>query len=288
MQRASPTMITRCGRPAGREEEPGEREHQRRADEPGEEERDAEEAAVPDPVVAHPAEILVADLREDRVHHQSRPAAIGRQTVPTRSLSRPSFRLGTACRARGRQPSQARSRAAASGRAPRAGAPRPQARTSASSPIGRASTRVAISSRLAHASSLGAAVSRRSAPTSAWRRRVARGRRRRRSRGPRLAVVRRPLVQHLELLRASMPSGSSSTSWPGGGLPGGAAKSGARRGAPSAFAAGERAFTRRARSGRGDADATDTVGLPADRRLSDASTRAGSCGEPAGVQSLAS
>ena len=52
------------------EQQPGEREHERRPDDPGEKERDAEEAAIADAVVAHPAEVLVAHLREHRVHHQ--------------------------------------------------------------------------------------------------------------------------------------------------------------------------------------------------------------------------
>ena len=66
--------------PVGRlvgEEDPSEREHERRPDDPGEEERGAEEASVPDPVVAHPAEILVADLREDRVHHHQQAQCDG-------------------------------------------------------------------------------------------------------------------------------------------------------------------------------------------------------------------
>ena len=49
------------------EEDPGEREHQQRGDDPGQEERDGEEAAVPRVALA---QVLVADLREDRVHHQ--------------------------------------------------------------------------------------------------------------------------------------------------------------------------------------------------------------------------
>ena len=52
------------------EEDPGEREHQQRPDDPGQEQRDAEEAAVADAVGACVAELLVADLREHGVHHQ--------------------------------------------------------------------------------------------------------------------------------------------------------------------------------------------------------------------------
>ncbi len=48
------------------EEQPREREHERRPDDPGHEQRDAEHAAV----AAHVAEVLVADLGKDRVHHQ--------------------------------------------------------------------------------------------------------------------------------------------------------------------------------------------------------------------------
>ena len=51
------------------EEQPGEREHERRRDDPREEQRDAEHAAV----AAHLAHVLVADLRQDRVHHQQQP-----------------------------------------------------------------------------------------------------------------------------------------------------------------------------------------------------------------------
>ena len=54
-------------------QQPGEREHEQRPDDPGEEERDAEEPAIADAVVAHAAELLVADLRQHRVHHQQQP-----------------------------------------------------------------------------------------------------------------------------------------------------------------------------------------------------------------------
>ena len=48
------------------EEDPGEREHQRRPDDPVQDQRDAEHAAV----AVHRADLLVAHLREDGVHHQ--------------------------------------------------------------------------------------------------------------------------------------------------------------------------------------------------------------------------
>ena len=51
------------------QQQPREREHQRRADEPVEDERRAEQA----PLAAQVAELLVADAREDRVHHHEQP-----------------------------------------------------------------------------------------------------------------------------------------------------------------------------------------------------------------------
>ncbi len=55
------------------EEQPGEREHEQRPDDPGQEERDTEELPVGDAVVLDAPQLLVAHLRQDRIHHQQQP-----------------------------------------------------------------------------------------------------------------------------------------------------------------------------------------------------------------------
>ena len=69
MQRARPTMISPAGMWADREQQPGQREHDSRADHPVEHQRRDQHPPVP----GDRSELVVADLGQHRVHHHQQP-----------------------------------------------------------------------------------------------------------------------------------------------------------------------------------------------------------------------